>query len=169
MIKLCLSVTLFALAALPLAHGCGDSSVECLGSAVACENREVSACDAGCRVQSGCLGDAVACETLTDNPTLCLQTPGCRYVGSCEGAEGCSRLEFEVCGQTEGCLQVRRCYGDGTRCEDLEDSLCELYPECALTQRCTGSAISCGDLDTESQCLSVPGCFPADTTPSVVE
>ena len=75
--------------ALPLTHGCSDSSVECLGMAVACGNREISECTAGCSVREGCIGSTVDCASLTDEPNLCVQTAGCRYLGSCDGAEGC--------------------------------------------------------------------------------
>jgi len=168
MTKTCLRLFFLATAALTLAHGCSDDSIECLGSAVSCELRDPSECDHGCRLNQGCFGETpVTCESLTSDPTLCLQT-GCRYVGSCEGAEGCPSLRFDVCGITEGCQQVRRCDGDGITCDRLEDSQCELYAQCELGSRCEGSSTVCGDLDSSKECLEVPGCYPADTTPSVV-
>jgi len=169
MTKYCFRFLFLAAAGLPLAHGCGDSSLECLGSAVACANRDASECNHGCQLRTGCVGDlTVSCESLTDNPNLCLQTTGCRYVGSCDGAGDCQNLKYEQCGMTEGCVQVRRCIGSGVRCEDLEQSQCELYSQCALGNECLGSATQCSDLDSSSACLGVPGCYPADTKPSVV-
>lgn len=155
--------------ALPLAHGCSDSSVECLGMAVACGNREISECTAGCSVREGCIGSTVDCASLTDEPNLCVQTAGCRYLGSCDGAEGCEDLGYEQCPTVAGCVQVRRCGGSGVRCSDLEDSLCELYPQCARGSECTGSARPCEELGSATECYSVPGCVLADTTPAVVE
>ena len=169
MTKTCLRLFFLAAAALPLAHGCSDDSIECLGSAVSCDLRDASECDHGCRLNEGCFGDSpVTCDSLTDEPNLCLQTPGCRYVGTCEGAANCPPLNFEVCAITEGCQQVRRCSGEGVTCDRLEDSQCELYAQCELGSRCEGSATSCGELDSSKSCLDVPGCYPADTTPSVV-
>jgi len=160
---------LSAAVGLPLAHGCGDSSVECLGAPVPCENRDLGECNAGCRIREGCTGGTVDCASLTDEPNLCVQTAGCRYLGSCDGAEGCDALDYDECADVAGCVQVRRCGGSGVRCAALEDSLCELYPQCDRGSECTGSAKACGDLDSTSACYSVPGCLPADTTPAVVE
>jgi len=168
MIKTCLRLLFLGAIALPFAHGCSDSPVVCLGTSVACANRDLSECNAGCQVAQGCFGDDVTCDSLTDDPMLCLQT-GCRYIGTCEGEAGCATLSFETCGTTAGCVQVRRCYGSNVRCASLEESQCELYPECALGSRCQGSAASCDEVSTTSACLDVPGCFPADTTPSVVD
>ena len=56
MTKTCLRLTFLAALAVPLAHGCGDSSLECLGTPVRCENREIAQCTQGCRVFSGCVG-----------------------------------------------------------------------------------------------------------------
>lgn len=169
MTKTCLRLFFLVAAALPLAHGCDDDSFECLGSAVACDLRDPSECDSGCRLNEGCFGDApVTCESLTSSPNLCLQTPGCRYLGSCEGGEHCPGLDFTTCGTTEGCMQVRRCGGEGVTCDRLENSQCELYAQCELGSRCEGKATSCGDLDTSKECLDVPGCYAADTTPPVV-
>ena len=164
-----LVVVFCAALGVPLAHGCGDSSIECLGTPVPCSNRDLAECNAGCRVREGCIGGTVDCESLTDEPTLCVQTAGCRYLGSCTGAEGCSGLMYEVCAMTPGCVQVRRCGGAGVRCNQLEDSQCELYPQCALGEECLGSATACGDLGSTAACYDVPGCYPADTTPAVVE
>lgn len=169
MTKTLLSLLFVAAAAAPLVHGCGDSSVECLGTPVACENRELDDCNGGCRVFEGCLGGTITCESLTDVPNICFQTPGCRYVGSCEGAEGCADLDFDDCGSTPGCVEVRRCYGGSLTCASLERDLCELYPECRLGEECGGAAFPCNDLSSTAQCLDVPGCFPADTEPSVVD
>ena len=116
----------------------------------------------------GCVGDLpVTCESLIDNPDLCLQT-GCRYVGSCDGADGCDKLPYAQCGMTEGCMQVRRCIGDSVSCDSFGDTQCELYAQCTLGTECHGSATKCSDLDSSSSCLDVPGCYPADTKPSVV-
>lgn len=169
MTKTCLRLLFLALSAASLAHGCGDSSIECLGTPVACENRELSQCTAGCRSFAGCLGDSVACESLTSRPSVCLQTEGCRYVGSCEGGAGCEALDFGTCANTAGCVQVRRCYGGSVSCAKLEDSQCELYPECRLGEECRGTAKDCSDLSSTASCLDVPGCFSADTEPSVVD
>lgn len=157
-----------AATALPLAHGCGDSSLECLGTPVACENRELGACTDGCSVFSGCIGGTLTCDSLTDRPELCVQTEGCRYVGTCEGRAGCENVTFDVCGETPGCVEVRRCFGGSVECGDMEESQCELYPECHLGQECRGTADDCGDLGSGAQCSRVPGCFVADTEPSVV-
>jgi hypothetical protein len=162
-------VLVAAASALPLAHGCSDGSVECLGTAVACDSREISDCTAGCSVREGCVGSTVDCASLTDEPNLCVQTAGCRYLGSCDGAEGCEELGYEQCARVPGCVQVRRCGGSGVRCSDLEDSLCELYPQCSRGSECVGSARPCEDLGSTTECYSVPGCVPADTTPAVVE
>jgi hypothetical protein len=168
MTKYCFRLLFLAAAGLPLAHGCSDSSLECLGSAVACANRDASECNHGCQLRTGCVGDLiVSCESLADNPPLCLQI-GCRYVGSCDGAEGCADLKYDQCGMTVGCMQVRRCIGEGVRCDSLEDSQCELYSQCTLGSECLGSATKCSDLDSASACLDVPGCYAADTKPSVV-
>jgi hypothetical protein len=169
MTKYCFRFLFLALAGLPLAHGCSDSSIECLGTAVACSNRDTGECNHGCRLRTGCVGDLiVSCESLTDNPNLCLQTSGCRYVGSCDGAEGCRDLDYAACPMMEGCMQVRRCIGDGVRCNSLDESQCELYSQCTLGNECLGSATQCDELDSSSACLDVPGCFTADTKPSVV-
>jgi hypothetical protein len=157
MTKICLRLLFIAAAVIPLAHGCGDSSFECLGTPVACENREIAQC-----------GD-ITCESLTDRPMLCVQTGGCRYLGSCTGRAGCENVEYEACGETPGCVQVARCAGDGVTCSDLEDSQCELHPECFLGESCVGSADSCASLGSTAECRSVPGCFPADTKPAVVD
>lgn len=154
---------------LSIAHGCSDSSFECLGTPVACEDRDLSECIAGCRVFEGCVGGTVDCASLTDEPTLCVQTAGCRYLGSCDGPPGCSELSYDNCPSMEGCTQVRRCGGDGVQCGQLEDDLCELYPQCERGQECRGSATACGELESSSACLDVPGCLPADTTPAVIE
>lgn len=169
MTKHCIRLGFLAVAAFSLIHGCSDGSLECLGSAVACEDRDVSSCNHGCRVQRGCLGDqAVTCDSLTDNPDLCLQT-GCRYVGSCDGEPGCSSIaNFDTCGATPGCMQVRRCFGGSYSCDSFDDSQCELYAQCTLGSHCRGSADSCGDLESASSCLEVPGCYSADTKPPVV-
>jgi hypothetical protein len=168
MTKHCFRLLFLAAAGLPLAHGCSDSSLECLGSAVACSSRDLSECNHGCHVRSGCVGNtAITCESLTDKPDLCLQR-GCRYVGSCDGAEGCGQLKYDACGMTAGCMQVRRCIGDDVPCSDLEESQCELYSQCTRGSECIGSATDCSDLDSSSACLAVPGCYPADTKPSVV-
>jgi hypothetical protein len=168
MTKTYLRLLLLAVAAVPLAHGCGDSSIECLGSPVACENREVADCNAGCGAFEGCLGGSISCDSLTADPILCLQT-GCRYVGTCEGREGCGSIEFESCADTPGCEEVRRCYGTTVTCASLGDDQCELYPQCRLGQECRGTAAPCNDLSSPRSCLEVPGCFPADTEPSVTD
>ena len=168
MTKHAIRLVFLAAAALSLIHGYSDGSLECLGTAVACSDRDVNTCDHGCRLERGCLGEQpITCESLTDNYDLCLQT-GCRYVGSCDGAAGCTQLTFDVCGTTPGCVQVRRCFGGSVSCGSLDDSQCELYEQCVLGSRCTGSADSCGDLDSTSACLDVPGCYAADTKPAVV-
>ena len=77
MTKTCLRLLFLAALAAPLAHGCSDSSLECLGQPVACENREISSCTHGCRVTSGCVGGEITCESLTDRPMLCVQTGNC--------------------------------------------------------------------------------------------
>lgn len=169
MTKTFLGLLLLAVAAAPLAHGCGDSSLECLGTPVACENRTLDDCNGGCRTYEGCLGGTISCESLTNVPNVCVQTQGCRYVGSCEGGDGCEELGFEACGTAPGCQQVRRCIGGTLSCADLEDDLCELYPECQLGRECRGSAAACNDLASSAECLEVPGCFAADTEPSVVD
>lgn len=168
MTKTCLRLTFLAALAVPLAHGCGDSSLECLGTPVRCENREIAQCTQGCRVFSGCVGDTVTCESLTDRPTLCVQTGDCRYVGSCRGRDGCENVDYETCGETPGCEQVARCSGGTISCASLEESQCELHPQCRLGQECRGDADACDELVSSSECSAVPGCFPADTTPSVV-
>lgn len=154
---------------LALAHGCGDSSFECLGTPVACSNRDIADCNAGCRVFEGCVGGRVDCASLTDEPELCVQTAGCMYLGSCDGRAGCSNLDYDTCGTTSGCVQVRRCGGAGVACSNLEDDLCELYPQCARGQECRGSALACGELESSAACNDVPGCLPADTEPAVVD
>jgi len=169
MTKTCLRLLFLAALAAPLAHGCGDSSLECLGQPVACENREVGQCTNGCRVFSGCVGDTVSCESLTDRPMLCIQTGSCRYVGSCQGRPGCENVDYETCGETPGCEQVARCTGGSVTCSSLEESQCELHPQCRLGEACQGDADECRELTSGSACSSVPGCFPADTEPSVVD
>jgi hypothetical protein len=169
MTKICLRLSFLAALAMPLAHGCGDSSLECLGTPVACENRELAQCTDGCSVRSGCVGTEVTCDSLTDRPMLCVQTGGCRYLGSCTGRAGCENVEYEACGETPGCNQVARCAGEGVSCTDLESSQCELHPQCRLGEECSGSADACDELGSSSECSSVPGCFPADTSPSVVD
>lgn len=169
MTKLCARLLFLASIALPLAHGCSDDSLACLGTPVICENRELAACTDGCRVYSGCVGASVTCESLTDRPELCLQTADCRYVGSCEGRDGCENVDFDTCGETPGCIQVRRCFGGSVSCEDLEASQCELYPECRLGEECRGEPDDCSDLGSGSACSAVPGCYPADTRPAVVD
>jgi hypothetical protein len=120
-------------------------------------------------VESGCIGDApVSCPSLTDNPTLCRQTPGCDYLGTCDGEEGCRRYGYDECAEHAECNQVRRCDGAGVACGNLEQSQCELYPQCRLGSRCEGTATRCSSLDSASACQQVPGCYPADTEPSVV-
>lgn len=170
MTKHCIRLVFIASAAFSLIHGCSDGSLECLGTAVACDDRDVGTCNHGCRVESGCLGSQpIRCDSLTDNPDLCLQTTGCRYVGSCDGDAGCSAIaDFDTCGVTPGCVQVRRCFGGSLSCSSLEDSQCELYSQCTLGSRCVGSADSCGALESAAACLDVPGCYSADTKPPVV-
>jgi hypothetical protein len=137
---------------------------------VACENRDVAQCIEGCRVREGCFGGSVSCDTLTNRAEVCVQAVGCRYLGTCEGAEGCSGLDFdEECPFTAGCVQVRRCDGEGFTCESLEDSQCELYSQCELGSHCVGNARSCSDVGSTSSCLDVPGCIPADTAPTVLD
>lgn len=169
MTKICAPLFLFASLALPLAHGCGDSSLACLGTPVACANREVASCNGGCSVVSGCLGGSVSCESLTDRPELCAQTPGCTYLGSCAGRAGCENVGFEECAETPGCQQVRRCGGGDVGCEGLEDDQCELYPECRLGDECRGTADACEDLGSSAECSAAPGCFPADTRPALLD
>jgi hypothetical protein len=169
MTKTCLRLLFLALAAVPLAHGCGDSSIECLGTPVACQNRELADCNAGCRSYQGCLGGTITCDLLTSDSTLCRQTGDCRFVGSCEGAEGCGSIDFDVCTDTPGCVEVRRCSGTSVTCASLGDDQCELYPQCRLDAECRGSAAPCNDLASRTACSDVPGCFPADTEPSVVD
>jgi len=53
-------------------------------------------------------------------------------------------------------------------CDSFGDTQCELYAQCTLGTECRGSATKCSDLDSSSSCLDVPGCYPADTKPSVV-
>jgi hypothetical protein len=169
MTKTCLRLLFLATALLPLAHGCSDSSIQCLGNSVVCADREIDQCAHGCEVRSGCYGEAnVTCDSLTDNPPLCLQTPGCRYVGSCDGVEGCKALGYDACPGTPGCVQVRRCYGAGTTCDQLEQSQCELYPQCSFGSQCIGKATPCAELGSEVSCSDVPGCYPANTKPHVV-
>jgi hypothetical protein len=170
MTKYCIRLAFLAAAAFSLIHGCSDGSLECLGNAVACGDRDVDTCNHGCEVESGCLGDSeITCDSLTNNPDLCLQTPGCRYVGSCDGGPGCNQIaDFAQCGTTPGCTQVRRCFGGSISCDSLDDSQCELYSQCVLGSRCVGSADSCGNLESAGSCLDVPGCYSADTKPSVV-
>jgi hypothetical protein len=169
MTKNCLRLLFLGALALPLAYSCGDSPLECLGAAVACGDRDLVDCNAGCELSEGCFGNDITCDSLTSNPTLCLQTNGCRYVGTCEGPAGCEERSYSDCVNGPGCLQVERCYGGSVSCNSLEDSQCELYAECALSQRCQGSATTCNELDSTSACIDVPGCYPADTTPSVVD
>jgi hypothetical protein len=169
--KICLSLLFLAAAAVPLIHGCSDSTFECLGTPVVCENREINQCNNGCRVFSGCIGaDSITCESLSDRPMLCIQTGNCRYVGSCEGRAGCENVEYTACGETPGCTQVPRCSGSSVvACSSLEESQCELHPQCRLGEQCQGSADSCGGIGSDSECSATPGCFSADTKPSVVD
>jgi hypothetical protein len=169
MTKTCLRLLFLAALAAPLAHGCGDSSFECLGQPVACENREIAQCTHGCSVFEGCVGGAVTCESLTDRPELCVQTGPCRYVGSCQGRAGCENVDYQECGETPGCEQVARCTGGSVSCGSLEDSQCELHPQCRLGEACQGDADSCDEVRSSGACASVPGCFPADTEPSVID
>jgi hypothetical protein len=169
--KICVRLSFLAATAVAVVHGCSDSSFECLGSPVSCENREIDQCNSGCRVFTGCVGvDSITCESLTDRPMLCVQTPGCEYLGSCIGRAGCENVEYDACGETPGCQQVARCGGDDAiECDSLEESQCELHPQCRLGQRCEGDADDCGSLDSSSECSAAPGCFPADTKPSVID
>lgn len=167
MTKTCLRLLLLAAGATSITHGCGDGSIECLGTPVACENRNLAECSGGCGVYEGCLGGVVSCESLTDNRELCIQTGDCRYVGSCEGVEGCDSTPFEACATAPGCVQVRRCYGTDVTCANLDTDQCELYAQCELGEECRGSAAACGDLESNAACLDAPGCFPANVTPSV--
>jgi hypothetical protein len=169
MTKICLRLLFLAASAVPLAHGCSDSSLECLGSPVACENREVDQCTNGCRIFSGCVGSTVTCESLTDRPQLCVQTGDCRYVGSCEGRAGCENVDYDTCGETPGCQQVARCIGGSVTCESLDESQCELHSQCRLGEQCQGDADDCTGIGSLSECSAVPGCFPADTRPTVVD
>ena len=169
MTKTYLGLLFLAALAVPLAHGCGDSSFECLGQPVACENREISQCTNGCRVFSGCSGDTVTCESLTDRPMLCVQTGDCRYVGSCQGRPGCENVDYDACAETPGCEQVARCTGSSVTCESLEDSQCELHPQCRLGETCQGEADSCAEVKSSGACTAVPGCFPADTDPAILD
>jgi hypothetical protein len=168
MTKTCLRTLFLAALVLLVSHACSDSPTTCLGTPVPCADREVSDCNAGCTLESGCYGDPITCDSLTATPTLCVQTPGCRYVGSCDGVEGCKNVAYDQCAMTSGCQQVRRCYGDGTTCGTLDASQCELYPQCTRGQQCVGKATRCSELAVSS-CLEVPGCLPADTTPAVVK
>jgi hypothetical protein len=168
--KTCLRLLFMAAAAVPLAHGCSDSSFECLGTPVACEYREVNQCSNGCRVFSGCVGaEPISCDSLTDRPTLCVQTGDCQYVGSCIGRDGCENVDYEACGGTPGCQLVPRCAGGSVTCASLEDSQCELHPQCRLGEQCRGGADDCGGIGSSAECSAAPGCFPADTKPAVVD
>jgi hypothetical protein len=168
--KLCLRLSVLAATAVSLVHGCSDSSFECLGAPVACENREIDQCNSGCRIFSGCVGaDPITCESLTDRPMLCVQTGGCQLLGSCTGRAGCENVAYDPCGETPGCQQVARCDGDDISCDSLEESQCELHSQCRLGEQCRGEADSCGSIDSSSACSAAPGCFPADTKPSVVD
>lgn len=169
MTKTCLSLLFLAALAAPLAHGCGDSSLECLGQPLACENREIGQCGQGCRVFSGCVGGTIECESLTDRPALCVQTGDCRYVGSCQGRKGCENVDYEECDATPGCQQVARCTNGSVTCASLEDSQCELHPQCRLGQECRGEADACAELQSSGECSAVPGCFPADTDPVILD
>ncbi len=158
------------LAALFSLLGCASGEELCLGDAVACELRTADQCDSGCSLTRGCVGGAISCESLTDEgPQLCNQTSGCTWSGLCEGVEGCRQRSYDECEAMEGCNQVRFCFGDGTRCEALEDSQCGLYPQCGNESVCQGAAMACEDIGSRPQCARVPGCFPAETTPSVVD
>lgn len=154
----------------PLVHGCGASDVQCLGTPVACANRDATQCISGCSIREGCFGGPVSCETLTDRAELCIQTEGCQFLGSCEGEPGCAALGFsDECEATPGCNIVRVCAGAGLDCSGLEDSQCELYAQCELGIECVGTPRSCGDVGSVEQCVAVPGCSPADTRPSVLD
>ena len=169
MTKTCLRLLFLAALAAPLAHGCGDSALECLGQPVACESREIAQCTNGCHVFSGCVGDTVTCESLTDRPMLCVQTGDCRYLGSCQGRAGCENVSYADCAETPGCEQVARCAGGSVECSSLDEDQCNLYDQCRFGEQCQGDADDCDSLDSTGACSAVPGCFPADTQPSVVD
>lgn len=150
--------------------GCADGSEQCLGTAVACAERAPAQCTEGCGMSEGCNGGPVSCESLTDNGRpLCNQTPGCTWVGQCDGLAGCSDRSYTECEDQPGCNQVRRCYGDGTRCEGMADDQCGLYPQCEVSSVCSGGAVQCEDLGSVAQCNTVPGCYAADTSPALLD
>lgn len=170
MTKTTASVAFLFAALLLQVSGCADGTEQCLGSALSCENRAPAQCTDGCGMVEDCLGGPVTCDSLTDDGLqLCNQTPGCTWVGQCGGASGCGDRSYDSCEEQEGCIKVRRCYGEGTTCEGTESSQCELYPQCALGSVCSGEALECEDLGSTSQCNSVPGCYAADTTPAILE
>jgi hypothetical protein len=156
-----------------LFHGCSDASVRCLGHASACEGRSSSQCLEGCSLRTGCLGDAIVCGEI-DDTVLCAQTPGCEVRASCEGerADGespaCADLATTPCRNTPGCQYVVACIGSGSSCEELDEDTCNLYPQCGFESECGGRASDCGDVSTVEQCRLVPGCYLADTDPSIV-
>lgn len=153
-----------------LASACADGSEQCLGSAVACTERAPASCTDGCAMFQGCNGGAVTCDSITDDgQILCNQTAGCTWVGQCQGVDGCSERSFSECEDQVGCQEVRRCFGEGTRCEGMADSQCELYPQCAISSVCGGNAIQCDNLGSTAQCNTVPGCFAADTSPAILD
>jgi hypothetical protein len=98
-----------------------------------------------------------------------VQTGDCRYVGSCQGRAGCENVDYDDCGTVPGCEQVARCAGGSITCASLEDSQCELHPQCRLGEQCRGDADSCGEVKSSGGCSAVPGCFPADTDPAIVD
>lgn len=155
-------------------QGCSDADVRCLGRPVECSRRSANDCIGGCSVRTGCLGEAITCDTISDND-ICQQTPGCELRGSCEGLRtdggepACEDLPPRRCQMTDGCVYSVACVGGGTTCDALDDDLCGLYPQCAFQSQCTGQADACGDLDSVDECRIVPGCYPADTDPSVTE
>jgi hypothetical protein len=148
-------------------HGCSDASVRCLGTPSECANRSADDCVSGCSLRRGCLGERVQCDTISNN-LLCEQPPGCGLRGTCEGEASCTQLSASQCRMTAGCQYVVGCVGDGTPCESLEEDLCGLYPQCAFESQCYGKAQACDEVDSYDQCQQVPGCYLADTDPSVV-
>jgi hypothetical protein len=166
-------VVFFGAVFVGLFYGCSDASVRCLGRASSCEGRLASQCIEGCSLKTGCLGDDIVCGEITEG-ALCDQTPGCERQGSCEGVRQdgetptCEELAATPCRSTPGCQYVVSCVGPGTPCGELDQDTCELYPECKYQSQCSGSADSCGDVGTVEQCRQVPGCYPADTDPSII-